>query len=76
MDQSWKRVERSHKLFNHAEQLKAIRQHLDILETICNQAQKGPWPEVKAAAQEPVLLNREEIRRAIREATRRVCGNG
>lgn len=38
LDQSWKRVERAHKLFNHAEQLKAIRQHLDILETICRAA--------------------------------------
>ena len=36
---------------------------------------KGSWPEVKAAAQEPELLSREEIRRVIREATREVCGN-
>ena len=31
--------------------------------------------EVKEAAQEPVHASREEIRRAVREATRGVCGN-
>ena len=32
-------------------------------------------PVVKEAAQEPVHASREEIRRAVREVSREVCGN-
>ena len=35
LDKSWERVEATRKRGGYAEQLKAIRQHLDILETIC-----------------------------------------
>ena len=35
LDKSWERVEAARKRGGYAEQLKAIRQHLDILETIC-----------------------------------------
>jgi len=43
LDKSWARVESTRKHGGYAAQLKAIRQHLDILETICNQYSGQLW---------------------------------